>query len=70
MRGQEAFGDQRMRQANFYPWFNRFSDGNENVEDEPRSRVPKIACTHENIEEVERLVMQDSTVGLSRSNSQ
>ena len=34
---KEAYGDERMSQASFYRWFNRFSEGNEQVEDEPRS---------------------------------
>ena len=48
-----------MSQASFYRWFNRFSETNDQVEDEPRSREPKSACKKKNIQEVQRLVMQD-----------
>ena len=34
---KKAYGDEQMTQASFYWWFNRFSEGNEQVEDEPRS---------------------------------
>ena len=33
----EAYEDEQMNQASFYRWFNRVSEGNEQVEDEPRS---------------------------------
>lgn len=56
---KEAYGDEQMSQATFYRWFKRFSEGNEEVEDEPRSGAPKSARKEENIEEVQRLVMQD-----------
>ena len=56
---KEAYGDERMSQASFYRWFNRFSEGNEQVKDKPRSGALKIAHKEENIEEVQRLVMQD-----------
>ena len=48
-----------MSQANFYRWFNRFFEGNELVKDEPRSGAPKSALKEENIQEVQRLVVQD-----------
>ena len=59
---KEAYGDEQMRKASFYWWFNRFSDGNEQVEDEPRSGAPNSARKEENIEEVRRLVMQNRRI--------
>ena len=56
---KEAYGDEQMSQASFYPWFNRFSETNKQVEDEPRSGALKSARKEENIQEVRRLVMQD-----------
>ncbi|XP_064111478.1 protein GVQW3-like [Macrobrachium nipponense] len=61
---KEAYGDEQMSQASFYHWFNRFSDGNEQVEDEPRSGAPKSARKGVNIEEVQRLVMQDCQISV------
>ena len=46
---KEAYGDEQMSQASFYRWFNRFSEGNEQVD----------ARKEEKIQEVQRLVMQD-----------
>ena len=49
---QEAYEDEQMSQASFYLWFNRFSEGNEPVENEIRSGAPKSAHKEESIEEV------------------
>lgn len=59
---KEAHGDEQMSQTSFYRWFNRFSEGNEQVEDESRSGTPNSARKEENIEEVQRLAMQDRRV--------
>ena len=56
---KEAYGDEKMSQASFYRWFNRFSETNRQVEDEPRSGAPKSASKKKNIQEVQRLVMED-----------
>ena len=49
-----------MSQAIFYPWLNKFSEGNEQFEDYIRSGASKSAHKKENIEEVHILVvMQD-----------
>ena len=56
---KEAYGDEQMSQASFYRWFNRFSDGNEQVENERRSGAPQTARKKKNIQEVEKVVMQD-----------
>lgn len=61
---KEAYGDEQMSQASFYRWFNRFSDGNEQVEDEPRSGASKCARKEGSIEEVQRLVMQDRRISV------
>ncbi|XP_068235595.1 protein GVQW3-like [Palaemon carinicauda] len=63
---KEAYGDEQMSQASFYRWFNRFSEGNEQVEDEPRSGAPNCARKEENINEVLRLVMQDRRITVRR----
>ena len=46
---KEAYGDVQMSQATFYRWFKRLSEGNEEVEDEPRSGAPKSARKEENM---------------------
>ena len=55
---KEAYGDKQMSQASFYWWFNRFSEGNKHVEDEPKFGAPKSARKEENNQKVQRLVMQ------------
>ena len=32
---KEAYGDEEMSQQSLHRWFNRFSEGNEQVEDKP-----------------------------------
>ena len=59
---KEVYGDEQMSKASFYRWFTRFSEGNEQVEDEPRSGALNSARKEENIEEVRRLVMQDRQI--------
>ena len=56
---KEAYGDEQMIQASFYRWFNRFSETNEQIEHELRSGAPKGAHKEENIQKVQRLVVQD-----------
>ena len=55
-----ACEDEQISKATFYWWFNRFSEGNGQVEeDEPRSEAPKNARKKENILEAEKLVLKD-----------
>ena len=42
---QGAYGDEQMSLASFYRRFNRFSETNEQVEDETRSGAPKSVRT-------------------------
>lgn len=58
----EAYGNELMRKASFYWWFNRFSIGNEQVEDELRSGEPNSAHKEESIEVVKRFVIQDCQI--------
>ena len=51
---QEAYGDQAMSRARVFEWHRRFREGEEDVEDKPRSgRSSKI---DENVEEVRQAV--------------
>ena len=56
---KEAYGSEQMSQASFYRWYNRFSDGHEQVENQHRSGAIKIACNEKNIQSANKLVMQD-----------
>ena len=44
-----AFGDNCMSQSNVFVWFNRFKNGRESFEDEPRSGRPSTSKTNENV---------------------
>ena len=45
---KEAYGDEQMRNASFYRWFNKLFYGNEQVKDEPKPGTPKRAHKEEN----------------------
>jgi hypothetical protein len=51
----EAYGDDPMRRAAAFKWWKRFTDGETNVKDEPRSGRASTAVTDVNVEEVELL---------------
>lgn len=59
---KQAFGDELMGKSSFYRWFDRFSEGNDQVEDESRSGGPRNARKDATIEEVQRLVMKDRRI--------
>ena len=56
---KKAYRDEQISQGSIYWLFDRFSEGNE-----PRSGALKSACKEENIEEVQRLVMQDRRISV------
>ena len=56
---KEASGDEQMRKSKFLSWFNKFSKGSEQLEDESRSGASKSARKEKNIQKVQKLMMQD-----------
>ena len=56
---QEAYGDQAMSRARVFEWHRRFREGEEDVEDKPRSGRPSSSKTDENVEAVRQAVRGD-----------
>lgn len=54
-----AFGDKCLSRSNVFIWFNRFKNGRESVEDEPRSGRPSTSKTDDNVVKVRDLVRSD-----------
>ena len=53
---QEAYRDQAMSCAHVFEWHQRFREGEENMEDKPRSGRPSSSKSDENIEVVRQAV--------------
>ena len=62
---KEASGDEQTRKSKFLWWFNKFSEGSEQLEDESRSGAPKSARKEKNIQKVQKLMMQDRQMSVS-----
>ena len=56
---QEAYRDQAMSRARVFEWHRRFREGEEDVEDKPRSGRPSSSKTDENVEAVRQAVRGD-----------
>lgn len=56
---KEVFGDECLSRSNVFIWFQRFKDGRQSVEDDPRSGRPSSSKTDENIVKVRDLVRSD-----------
>ena len=56
---QGAYGDQAMSRARAFEWHRRFKEGEEDVEDKPRSGRPSSSITDENVEAVRQAVRGD-----------
>ena len=56
---QEVYGDATMSRTRIFEWHKRFSDGREDVEDDPRSGRPTTSRTNENVERVREKVRSD-----------
>ena len=52
---QETCGDQAMSRARVFEWHRRFREGEEDVEDKPRSGRPFSSNTDENVEAVRQV---------------
>ena len=62
---QEAYGDQAMSRARVFEWHRRFREGEEDVEDKPRSGRPPSLKTDENVEAVRQTVRWDRRLTVS-----
>ena len=58
----EVFGDSALKEKAVYKWVDRFKNGQETVDDDPRPGRPSTSLTKQNIEAVEQAVMADRRV--------
>ena len=53
----EAYGDTTLDRSNVYRWYNMFSEGPEDVNDEERAGRPNTSTIDENIDEVKKILV-------------
>jgi hypothetical protein len=54
-----AYGDTASKKSAVYEWYHRFKNGQETLEDEPRSGRPSTSRKDENVAKVKTLVRND-----------
>ncbi|GBM46825.1 Putative uncharacterized protein FLJ37770 [Araneus ventricosus] len=60
----KAYGVEAVNKKCVFEWFKRFTDGKEDVEDEPRSGRPPTSTIPGNIERVRRMLADDRRLSL------
>ena len=59
---KKAYGESSMSKTRVYEWYKRFQDGREDVEDDEHLGRPSTSTTHENVERVKEMVMNDRRI--------
>jgi len=59
-----AYGDQALSRSNVFRWYERFRDGRENIEDDPRSGRPTECRNEDNVEKICQLLLQNRNLSL------
>ena len=59
-----AYGDQALSCSDVFRWYERFRDGRENIEDDPRSGRPTECRNDNNVEKVSQLLLQNHHLSL------
>ncbi|UYV71503.1 hypothetical protein LAZ67_8003522 [Cordylochernes scorpioides] len=57
-----AYGEATLRRSNVYRWYNMFSEGREDVNDEERAGRPSTSTTDEKINEVEKMILANRRI--------
>jgi hypothetical protein len=60
-----AYGEYAMKKSIVFEWHRRFKEGQENVQDDPRSGQPKTQRTGANVDRVRTLVRSDRKLGVT-----
>lgn len=60
----KVYGQEAVSKKCVYEWFQRFTDGKEDVKDEPRSGRPRTSTTPDNVERVQRMLAADRRLSL------
>ena len=58
---QQVDGEETMSPTHAFEWHKRFKEGQEEVDDDPRSGRPSTSRTADNIERVNQMVRRSST---------
>ena len=56
---KQVYGNEAMSRCRVFEWYNRFKEGREDVEDDPRSGRPSTSKIEENVERVRQEVRSD-----------
>jgi len=59
-----AYGEYAMKKLIVFEWHRRFKEGQEDVQDNPRSGQPKTQRTDANVDRVRTLVRSDRRLGV------
>jgi len=59
-----AYGNQAPSRSNVFRWYGRFRDGQEDVEDDPRSGRPTVCCNDNNVKKISQLLLQNCHLSL------
>jgi len=59
-----ACGDQALSRSNVFRWYGRFRDGQEDIEDDPRSGRPTECRNDNNVEKIFQSLLQNRHLSL------
>ncbi|UYV74053.1 hypothetical protein LAZ67_11001979 [Cordylochernes scorpioides] len=57
-----AYGEATLDRSNIYRWYKMFSEGREDVNDEKRAGRPSTSTTDENINVVEKMILDNRRI--------
>jgi hypothetical protein len=60
-----AYDEYTMKKYSVFEWHRQFKEGQEDVQDDPRSGQPKTQGTGANVDRVRTLVCSDQRVGVT-----
>jgi len=59
-----AYGDQALSRLNVFQWYGQFHDGQEDIEDNPRSGQPTECRNDNSVEKISQLLLQNRHLSL------
>ena len=59
-----AYGDQALSRSNVFQWYGQFHDGQEDIEDDPRSGWPTECRNDNNVEKISQVLLQNRHLSL------
>jgi len=59
-----AYGDQALSRLNVFRWYGQFHDGQEDIEDDPRSGQPTDCHNDNNVKKISQLLLQNCHLSL------